>query len=180
MPITAPKIRIASPAGLTPLGRGFYQLEEEILYLPVEYPDGRAKFFSYIESETISLQFDRDGRLIFVELTLPRRHWIVHPEVSFPRNAEPADIRFLDFRENMNNPIVSCDQYRQNIRIEFSSLVPASTFYLAKNLIGQVSADDYLIAIWATDFVEDLAGREIASWRKSIRAGQKSSVLLHS
>lgn len=166
MPIKAPKIRIASPAGSVPFGRGFYQLEEEILYLPVEYQAERSKFFSFIESDTVSMQFNRDGRLIFIELTLPRRHWIIRHEVCFPRVAGEGDIRWLDFRERMSNPIISCDRFQQNVHIEFSSVIPASAFYLAKNLIAQISADDFLVGIWATDFVEDLAGREFATWRK--------------
>ncbi len=173
MPIKAPKIRIASPAGSAPYGRGFYQLEEETLYLPIEYQDEKPRFFSFLESDTVSMQFDREGRLIFIELTLPRRHWIVRPEVCLPRTAGPGDIRFLDFREEMANPIISCDQFRQNIHIEFSSLIPVSAIYLAKNLIAQISSDDFLVAVWATDIVEDLAGREFASWRKMIRAGQR-------
>jgi len=179
MPLSAPRLRIVSPAGTIPFGRGFYQLEEEILYLPVEYPGEKPKFFSFIESETVSIQCDNEGRLIFIELTLPRRHWIERADISFPDYAEPADIRFLDFRQKMNNPMISCDRYRQNIHIEFSPLQSVSSFHLAKNLIAEVSADNYLIGIWATDFVDDIAGREISAWRKSIRAAKNQAVAVY-
>jgi hypothetical protein len=177
MSLEAPKVKVAPPTGLLPHGRGFYQLEEEVLYLPIEYQSEKAKFFSYLESGDISLQFGREGRLIFIELTLPRRRWIYLPGLSPLDNIAGGDIRFLDFRQEIANPSVFCDQFRQNIFICFGDIIPTTNYYLAQNLIGQISASEHLISIFVSDIVDDIAGREIAAWRKTLRSAIRQPIL---
>ena len=106
MPLKALSLKINAPTEKLPLGRGFYQLEEEILFLPVEYPNEKIRFFSYLESDTISLHIDRNGRLIFIELSLPRRRWEFRENLVLPEKSKSADIRFLDFRQRFVDPKV--------------------------------------------------------------------------
>ncbi len=180
MPSKALKTRITTPTGIVPYGRGFYQLEEEELYLPIEYPGERPHFFSYLESDTVSLHLDRDGRLIFVELTLPRRRWRVKENLVGPEQAAPADIRFLDFRENYEKPTILCDRRREKLMIRFSKGPSTGNYYLAENLIGQFDRQDQLVAIWVSDITDDLAGREIAAWRKLMRNRSLDKALIPS
>jgi len=168
MPIKAPKIRINTPADIIPYGRGFYQLEEEELYLAVEYPKERPRFFSYLESDSLSFHFDRHGRLIFIELPLPRRRWNVKDDLVFPERAKKADIRFLDFRTQFVSPAIFCDRTRENLMFRFGRGPAVYNYYLARNLIAQVSASNRLVALWVSDIVDDLAGREISAWRKQV------------
>jgi len=149
MPITTPELQIRTPAGKIPFGRGFYQLEEESLYLPIEYVNLQKRFYSYLDSETVSLHIDRAGRLIFIEVNIPRRRWRVKEHFIPPEIAGPAEARFLDFRKTMAEPKVFCDNNRTNLLILFDNQ-PAT-------------------AIWASDISDDLAGREIALWRRSLR-----------
>lgn len=169
MPIKALKVQVSTPAEQVPFGRGFYQLEEEELFLPVEYPQGKMRFFSFIDSETVSFQIDRDGRLIFIELAVPRRRWEVRENLVMPESAEPADIRFLDFRQLFLDPSILCDRARRNLMIRFSHGPSMHTHYLAENLIAQISSDNTLVAVWVSDIVDDIAGRELAAWRGAIR-----------
>ena len=36
------------------------------------------------------------------------------------------------------------------------------------NVIIQVSENDQLVALWIFDIIDDIAGQEIASWRKAL------------
>ncbi|UCD17412.1 MAG: hypothetical protein JSV44_00430 [Candidatus Zixiibacteriota bacterium] len=168
MPIKAIKVMLKAPASRVPRGRGFYQLEEEALYVPVEYPGQKSRFFSYLDSDTVSFQLDRDGRLIFIEITLPRRRWKVKPHLVPPEIAEAADVRFPDFRERFPNPSVFCDEIRQLLLIRFGRGPSAHNYYLAENLIAQTTEENRLVAIWVSDITNDLAGRKIARWRRRV------------
>ncbi|PKK84690.1 MAG: hypothetical protein CVT49_02380 [candidate division Zixibacteria bacterium HGW-Zixibacteria-1] len=168
MPVKAPKIHVSAPTGVIPSGRGFYQLEEEELYLAVEYPGERPSFFSYLESDTLSFHLDREGRLIFIELLLPRRRWLVKENLIIPERAESADLRFLDFRSPFERPVVFCDRTRQNLMIRFSRGPAVNNYFLAQNLIAQLNTSYRLVALWVSDIVDDVAGREIYSWRKEV------------
>jgi hypothetical protein len=178
MAVKAPRLKITTPtSGIIPYGRGFYQLEEEELYLPVEYADGRHRFHSFIDSETSSLHVDRDGRLIFVEVTLPKRRWHVRRDFIPPEEILKADIRFIDFRAKLRNPQISCNSSRNRLFISFSRKPSVHSYYLATNLIAQVTADNHLAGLWAFDIIDDMAGRRIASWRRAIRRKTTSSVV---
>ncbi len=167
MPITRPEIQIRTPAGDLPSGRGFYQLEEESLYLPIEYHDQK-RFYSYLDSETVSLHLDRAGRLIFIEVDLPRRRWDIKENFVPPEIIKPGEARFLDFRKTMAKPKAFCDSNRENLLILFDKQPAEHNISLARNIIAQITSDGFLTAIWASDFTDDMAGREIASWRRSI------------
>lgn len=175
--LTALTVKISTPTGPTPAGRGFYQLEEESLYLPVVHADTESHFFSYLDSETVSLQLDREGRLIFIEVPVPRRRWHLRPNLVHPEKAELADIRFIDFRVSFPAPTLYCSPYRNELLIRFQRSAAEQNYYLAENLVAQVSSENRLVAIWAFDIVDDLAGREIACWRRKSRLRQQISVL---
>jgi hypothetical protein len=169
MAIKTLKVKVTTPVEKIPFGRGFYQLEEEALYLPLIHSTGfKARFYSYLDSEFVSFYLDRDGRLIFIEITLPRRRWKVKENLVAPDLSRPADIRFLDFRDSFENPAIFCDLCRQNLMIRLKRFPAISNFRLAENLIAQVGSDNRLTAVWVSDIIDDLAGREISAWRKSI------------
>jgi hypothetical protein len=169
MPLKALNIRISTPTGKIPCGRGFYQVEEEELHVPIEYPPLRLRFFSFLDSDTVSLHLDREGRLIFIEIPLPVRRWKVRSNLVPPEQAEPADIRFLDFRTEIGRPSILCDPARENVMIRFSRSASANNYYLAENVIAQSADDGKLNAIWISDIVGDFAGRGLAAWRRIIR-----------
>lgn len=175
MPLKALTLKVTTPTEIIPRGRGFYQLEEEELYLPVEYPQGRPRFFSYLESDSVSLHLDNTGRLIFVELYFPRRRWEFKENLIVPEKALAADIRFLDFRKLFESPSIYCDRTRENLMIRFGRGPAATNYFLARNLIGQVNSSNQLVVLWATDITDDLAGRELARWRKSLRGRKQNS-----
>jgi len=171
MAITTPEIHTRTPSEnmeIIPSGRGFYQLEEEVLYIPVEYPNNQKRFYSYLDSETISLQLDRAGRLIFIEVNIPRRRWSIKESFVSPESANSVEARFQDFRASLVDPKVFCDKNKNELLILFDNQPAKENIFLAENLIAQITSSGLLTTIWVSDIVDDMAGREIASWRHSI------------
>jgi hypothetical protein len=151
-------------------GRGFYQLEEEALYVPVAgYPD-RARFFSYLESESVRFDLDLKGRLMMIEVNLPRRRWNVKEDISYPLRAQAADIRWLDFRQPLQTPKVYADPARLNLMLRFTNHEPAGSHFLAERILCQIDKESRLSAIWITDITDDLGGREIKRFRQATRS----------
>jgi len=166
MTVKALQIANYPPVGQLEPGRGFYQLEEDSLYVQIGNYRKNQHFFSYLESEHVRLDFDRDGRLLFIEVTLPSRRWTVIPDWQAPERTERADIRWLDFRDTIPEPELLTDEKRHRLLLRFQSQSPEHVFLLANSVLLGVSARETVTAIWLTDIVGDLAGREIAAFRR--------------
>ena len=169
MTVTTPKLRIETPTGPLLTGRGFYQLEEESLYVQIAPFEKTRRFFSFLEAPNVRLDLDKQGRLLFIEVNLARRHWTVDPDLEPPESALPADIRWLDFRETIDAPEIFTDQRRLTMLLRFSKENIAASHLLVRNVIVETDHDNNLAAIWITDITDDLAGREISAFRKQTR-----------
>lgn len=167
--LESPLLRISTPTEPTVLGRGFYQLEEDQLYVQVGLFSTNRPWFSNLESDVATLDMDRDGRLMFITVNVARRHWQVDVDLMLPTVAEPADIRWLDFREKMHPPKLIANTKLTMLKLLFASSKSYRTFFLAQNVLAQSDDNNRLTAIWVTDIVDDLAGQEIASFRKQMR-----------
>ena len=166
MTIQSARLRISTPTEPTAPGRGFYQLEEDALYVQIGAFAPQHRFFSYLESEFVSLQFDHNALLIFIEVTLPRRRWEVADELIMPSVADPADIRWLEFRETIREPRLTTNKTQTRLRLQFTHNSPSRSFYIADHVILQADNSDHLVAIWIDNIEDDLAGQEIAAFRK--------------
>lgn len=171
MTLATTRLEISTPTEPIAPGRGFYQLEEDALYVQIGLFDPGCRFFSYLESESVQLELDRQARLIFIEVTRPRRHWEVADDLQFPRLAEMADLRWLDFRESMQEPRLATNYSRTLLHLQYRTHLPTRGFFLTENVIAEVDSADRLAAIWINNIEDDLAGREIASYRKRCRRG---------
>ena len=169
MALVTLKLRISAPIEPILPGRGFYQLEEDSLYVQVGPFSKKRRFFSYLESENIRFDLDREGHLIFIEVAVARRLWKIDPGTKPPMVVEPADIRWLDFRERVKDPVLLTAASRMCLLLRFNSKTSLRSYYLAEEVIAQVDEEDELAAIWVTDIVDDLAGQEIGAFRKKIR-----------
>ncbi len=202
MPVRDVKLRISTPTEPIIPGRGFYQLEEDSLYVQIGLFTAKRHFFSYLEGEKIRFDLDRTGRLIFFELALPRRRWTVDQTLTPPDVIEPADIRWLNFRSTIPDPTLTANANKTIIRLTFLHNEPSHdtivsnetessrdtepsrdtetlsepdtvrNYYLAEQVVVSVDAHDRLVAIWVCNIIDDLAGQEIGSFRKSIRSNE--------
>ncbi len=164
------KLRVSAPIECAPLGRGFYQREEELLYVPIGHSPDHVRFFSQLESPSVRLDIDREGRLIFIEIAVPRQRWQVDQDFSGPITATPADIRWLDFRSDMRPPEITTDTSRTQLCLGFSSEAPTHNFLLANTVMVQVTDMNTLGRLWITDIADDSAGRRLAAFRRSLKA----------
>lgn len=148
-------------------GRGFYQLEEDALYVQIGPWNGDRRFFNWLESDIARLDFDRHGRLIFVEVSLPRRQWMVDKSCCRPATVEMADLRWLDFRSEIEPPELICNERQTCLQLRYGDAQPVAAYYVADHVILQTDAESRLAAIWIEDIVDDLAGQELSTFRKA-------------
>jgi hypothetical protein len=152
-------------------GQGFYQLEEDTLYVQIGSFSKQRRFFSYLEAENVRLDLDREGRLIFVEVSVPRRLWKIDSSIKLPTVVEAADIRWLDFRERVSDPILLTDPERQSLVLRFNNETLLKNYFLAEKVIAQVNDRHELSSIWIIEIIDDLAGQQIGAFRKKVRDG---------
>jgi len=174
MVLETPRVRISTPTEPILPGRGFYQLEEDSLHVQIGHFSKHRRFFSYLESENVRFDLDREGRLIFIEVAVARRQWIVDPLITPPEVVEAADIRWLDFRAAVNEPSLLCSSDRTLLLLKYASKTKLQNYHLADTVIAQVDESNRLAAMWITDIIDDLAGQEIAAFRKKIRGERVS------
>lgn len=162
-------VRVDAPIGELPPGRGFYQVEEDSLYVQVGPADLSRKPFSYLENKLLRLDVDRIGRLMLIEVSLSERQWKVVDSVSPPRIAEPADIRWLGFRANLPEPQIKTNAARDHLLIEFNGSSSFNWYTVAESVFVQVDASNVVTAILVSGIVRDMAGQSIARFRQAIR-----------
>ena len=84
MPVKAAELRITTPTGPTSPGRGFYQIEEDRLFVQIGLFEPERRFFSFLDAKRVRLDLDRKARLIFIDVWLPRRHWTINTTCTSP------------------------------------------------------------------------------------------------
>jgi hypothetical protein len=162
-------LKIETPAGPIPSGRGFYQLDEEILFVQIGLFLNSRKFYSYLETDNLLLDIDQNGRLIFIELDLSRRSWIVYQNLRIPKIIEPADIQWYNFRDKINPPKIITNNKKNIMKIEFSANSNPLYYHLADKVIVESNELKILTAFWVVDIIDDFAGHEIRDFRKKKR-----------
>ena len=164
-------LKIDTPTGEITPGRGFYQLEEDALYVQVGAYSKHQKFFNYLESDRVRFDIDKNGRLIFIEVSVPRRRWESSTEISPPTIAEPADIHWLDFRTRIAEPRLLTNMNQTHLLIDFKSHHSWRWFTLGERVFVQADHEHRLAAVMVTDIEDDLAGAQIAAFRGQRQAG---------
>lgn len=166
MALEAAQLRITAPTGPNIPGRGFYQVEEDRLFVQVGLfvPDRR--FFSFLDSARVKLDFDRDARLIFVEVNQPRRQWSTDDKLRIPKRSELADARFLGFRDSLPPTRLVASEDLSTVRLAFSNEPVTRTVQLARNVVLQADEHSCLVALWVGGIVDDSGGRKLAAYRK--------------
>ncbi|MFQ5500224.1 MAG: hypothetical protein ACE5FH_11195 [Candidatus Zixiibacteriota bacterium] len=170
MTVAKPRLRVSAPTGPAPSGRGFYQLEEESLYVQIGSFNEQHSFFSWLESDTVRFDIDKKGRLVFIEVDLPRRHWPKADSIPMPVGATSGDIRFLDFRSRLSTPQITTSHMCRRMLLEFASETNSRFIYLANSVIAGLDDMDRLVSVLIDDICDDLAGQEISAFRKSLTA----------
>ena len=172
------KVNIATPIQPIPYGCGFYQTEEEALYVQLGGIFGSQRFFSFIDSSISRFDLDRQGRLLFFELACPKRRWQIVEEIMMPEVVEPADIRWLNFRKIIKEPELFADKNYSKLLIKLSDDEPVNNYYLSHSIILQVSQHNLATRILINEIIDDTAGKKIAEFRRQL-GGKMSAVEQH-
>lgn len=162
------KVVIKTPAAQQPVCRGFYQVEEDSLYVPL-YPEG--KFYSFLDSHQVIFDIDQNGRLLFLQVLTPRRKWAIRNNLKPPMNQHPADIRFLGFREIIPEAKLETSPDHSWLRLLYQKSPNASAYRVADHLLFELAEDKTLASIWIMAIENDRAARAMAAWRKQMKNG---------
>lgn len=162
---TADQIRVTvkTPADISYVSRGFYQVEENALYVPI-LPAGR--FFSFLDSPQLHIDADNAGRPLFIQIIEPRKNWQVRDNLAAPKEPAPADIRFLNFRDRIPSAIIETSSDHATVRVTFIENGERQSYAVADNLIFDITPNKTLAAIWIVKIEDDRAARAMAEWRK--------------
>jgi len=167
MAVESIKVRVLTPTEHHLPGRGFYQVDDDALFVQIGPFRHSRQFFSYLESDTVRIDIDRRGRPIFIEVNVPRRHWQRLPSFQMPPAVEAADLRFVDFRTAVRQPTLLTSPDLSSLLIRFDRSNRSRCFFVADSVIAQVSDEGELMAFWVMDIIDDFAGQQLAAFRKS-------------
>ena len=163
-------LRLAGHPVTPAISAAFYQAEEEALSVPIIYDNPRPRFFSALDSESLSLQCDNSGRLIFVQVKKPRRLWIGDHGIS-AAPSPPADIRFLDFRCRIPEPEFLSDAKKQRLLIRFSPVHSSSSYQIGDNVFLYMNAEAELTGMYIDLVNSDRAGKKMSQWKRLVAEG---------
>lgn len=180
--LNGPIVSLSTPAKIERFSRGFYQLDEAFLYVPL-YPNG--KFYSYLDADiknsenqnnqSLFFDIDRGGNLAFVKLQYPREKWPVREQIGVPDTILTAEVHFRQFREQLKEFEVITNRDRNCLCLIFASEANnASAYRITDNLLIEITENSSISRIWITDIIDDRATRKMAIWRKQIRSDSES------
>ncbi len=169
------ELAIRAPIGPLPPGRGFYQVEEDRLYVPVGPFDGGHRFFSYIDAQSVRFDLNKDGQLIFIEVLVARHNWPQAPRLPADPGGVAADIRWLDFREAMSEPELLTNHDRTQLLITLVDCPIATSYRLAEGVTLGLDAHSQPSRLWIDGIADDRAGLGIAAYRRMHRDGTASA-----
>jgi len=152
------------------ISSGFYQAEEEALSVPIVYTEPRPRFHSALDTDGVSLQCDKYGRLIFVQIRKPRRLWIGSRGIS-STPAPATDIRFLDFRCRIPEPQFLCDSLKDRLLIKFGDVASSDSYRISDNVLALVYRRTILRGLFIDYLNPDRAGRSLGKWRRVVAGG---------
>ncbi len=162
------KLKISTPVQPIPRGLGFYQTEDDLLYVPIGGMNASRHFFSYIDSPISRFDLDKEGRLMFIELSVPKTHWKIADKLTLPDVVEPADIHWLDFRKSIAEPELLTNREKNRLLVILSGESPQFNYYLADSVILQVGQSGQATGIFVNEIIDDAGGRKIAAFRREL------------
>ncbi len=150
-----------------PIGKGFYDNSEGILNFAIK---ARGKFHSYIQSDCLSIDLDRKGGLLNIEVSVEREVWVEERELVPPDNVAYMKLRFLDYRLNIDGESYHTNRSRDLLYICFSDDDHVKTCEIAKNLMADVNLVNELAGLWILDLVDDYGFRSEMAFRRGNEA----------
>lgn len=146
-----------------PAARGFYDVMENSLNFVIK---ARGKFYSYVQGEDYSIDLDKKGNILGVELYLERDAWQVVPELVVGDEHEIKRIRILEHRLDLEPAGIYTNDDRDLCCIRFTHEKVSYKYQVAQNLLFEVNVVDELSAVWLLNLEEDFGFKKEMKYRK--------------
>jgi hypothetical protein len=152
------------------MGKGFYDNYEGVLNFAVKT---RGKFHSYIQSDFLSIDLDKKGELLNIEVSMVRDMWSRERGLAPPQDVPLKKIRFLDYRLNIEGETYHTDESGQLLYICFSEDNHVKTYEIAENLLADVNVVNELAGLWILGVVDDYGFRSEMAFRRGNEATRR-------
>jgi uncharacterized protein YuzE len=150
-----------------PIGKGFYDNSEGILNFAIKT---KGKFHSYIQSDCLSMDLDKKGGLLNIEVSVEREAWVEETELAPPGDVACKKLRFLDYRLNIEGESYHTNRPRDLLYICFSDDDRVKTYEIAENLLADVNLVNELAGLWILNLVDDFGFRSEMAFRRGNEA----------
>ncbi len=136
---------------------------ENLLNFPIK---ARGKFHSYIQSEFLSIDTDKKGFPLNIEVSVPREEWTADPRIVIPSDAEMSKLRFLDYRLDISGESYFTNERKNLLYICFAQDRHIKTCEIANNLFADVNLVNELVGLWLLNLEEDYEFKAEMAFRK--------------
>ncbi len=146
---------------------GFYDNHEGVLNFAIKR---QGKFNSYIQSQCLSIDVDKKGNLLNIEVSVSRDQWASDDMLIAPPDVPFKKLRFLDYRLNIEGESYYSNQAKDLLYICFSRENHVKTYEIAENLLADVNVVSELAGLWILNIVEDYGFKSEMAFRRGNRA----------
>lgn len=153
------------------MGRGFYDNVENVLNYVLKT---KGKFHAYVQSEYLSIDLDKKGGFLNVELALERDLWVVDPKLVVPGHAPLMKLRVLDKHLNISGESYLTNEARDALLIRFSDENHVKVYEIAEGLMAEVNLVHELSGLWIVNIQDDYGFKSEMAFRRGGRVKEKS------
>lgn len=130
----------------------------------------KGKFSSYVEGENFSFDLTKDGKLLNIDVWLPRGKWTVEKTIHPPEHFDKENVKILDSRLKTEPIAYITDAKKTLLYIRFAAERIARFVSPVNSLIFELNAKSQLVGLWITQIEEDINFQKESEWRRSIKA----------
>jgi len=145
------------------MGRGFYDNVENVLNYVLKT---KGKFDSYVQSEHLSIDIDKKGGLLNVEVALERNLWKIDSKLKAPHETPLKKLKFIDTRLNISGESYLTNEAKDLLLIRFADENHVKTYEIAENLLADVNVVSELAGIWIINLQDDYGFKSEMAFRR--------------
>lgn len=153
-----------------PNGKAFYDNFEKVLNFAIK---SRGKFYSYIQSDQFSIDLDRRGNILNIEVNIGKEFWEIDPSLRPPENCPYQKLRFLDHRLDILGETFYTDESASFLYISFTNDKHFKTCEIARNLLAEVNLVNEIAGLWILDIEDDYGFKNEMAYRKGKATAKK-------
>lgn len=147
--------------------KAFYDLVGDTLSVGIKQ---RGKFKRSIDGEEFSFDLTRDGKLLNIDVWLPRNVWETEKAIHPPEDTDLEMVRFASTDAEVDAPHFLTNEARSLLYLQFSRQRVARFLAPAKPLIFELNSQNDLVGLWILEIEDDINFQKEGLWRQSVRA----------